>query len=194
MKCTCPVQLALVQSWGVTICMGCGISHRSPIQMIPPAYDSIGPPVRAPYSRAKRFARILSNAFGQRTPKVHSDLIKSIEACECRSPEDIYRLIRRAKPRNHKRYDSLAYLSFNLTDTPIRPLTQGEFGWCIKQFQLVLERFIKVRGTFPAYSYIVERCLLALRRDDLLRFVHKLKCKRRRRVYSGAYGDIFYHP
>ena len=149
MSCGCPRRLALVRSWGITICMGCGVAHKSAILITPPPFNTIGPPLRAPYSRAKRFARILSNCFGQRTPKVHDDLMESISMSGCRTPEDIYCLIRRSKTRTHKRYDSLAYLSFNLINTPVHPLTKGEFDWCIRRFQLVLERFIRVRGTFP---------------------------------------------
>ena len=99
--------------------------------------------------------------------------------------------MRTNKHRFAKRYDALALLSFHATGVRPPPLTLRQQQWGEYKFRDIMSIHSRVGGTFPAYSWIIERVLLGSERSDLLQFVHQLKCKHRRAVYEDRYGKVF---
>ena len=189
--CGCSSTNSCAYEYGFLTCLQCGFTfpHR-PQQLV--GYASVLCCLsRPPYSRSKRFDRILSNSYGARVPKVADSLIKELIRTECNSAEGMYNLMRQSADRQFKRYDALSYLVMNLTNSKIKPLTIDQHSWCRECFKAVLEVHANKRTTFPAYSFLVERCLCALGRSDLVQYINSLKCKRRRRYYSETYGHIF---
>ena len=146
---------------------------------------------RAPYCRRKRFDRILANSYGHRVPRVCAGLVDLILKSNCETTKDILAVMKNSRVRAFKRYDSLALLTRQLTDARPLPLSVREHRWCVCRFREVERRYVNLRGTFPAYAFIVELCLKSLGRSDLLVYVNLLRCRRRRVLYGRQYGAIF---
>ena len=190
--CSCPPAALIDHRWGLATCRICGIARTAPIQNIvrycPPCSN------RAPYSRRKRFLRLLSNTYASRVSKVHTDLLKALMHHEPKQIQDIYQFIRTSKNAHFKRYDALGFLAWHLLGQRVEPLSPNQGKWADFVFRRVETRHVQVRGTFPAYSWIIEQVLTSLNRTDLLPYVHQLKCKRRRHVYMKTYGSLFTIP
>ena len=138
--------------------------------------------------------RLLGNAYGTRVSKLHQPIVDALYSSSPKTLTDIYKFIRRSSFRSFKRYDSLAFFAINILDKKIEPLTLSELRWAKFTFREIEHKHSRVRGTFPAYSWICERALQELGRSDLCQFVHRLKCKKRRRVYEKTYGDLIRIP
>ena len=124
-------------------------------------------------------------------PRISDGLVKALIGSGCDSAVDMYKLMRRSDNRRFKRYDALGFLVTQLTSCKIQPLTIDQHAWCKRCFQQVLAVHASKKTTFPAYSFLVERCLLAMNRRDLIPYINLLKCKRRRKYYDHTYGFIF---
>ena len=189
MGCRCEASHQLDHSWGIVTCRMCGVSRPAPIRMTVPF--GYGLQHRQPYSRKRRFQRLLSNVTGQRCSHVPGILFQALQAAGAKSSRDIYLVIRRAKNRRMKRYDALSYLSQVVLGHDVAPLNINQTTWAIHTFTSIEIRHCRIRGTFPAYAFIVEQVCITIGRHDLLKYIHKLKCANRRAVYQKHYGDIF---
>ena len=178
--------------WGMGTCRRCGVSKRIQINNI--VNYSLPCPSRAPYSRRKRFMRLLGNTYGARVSKLHQPIIDALFAIQPESLSDVYEFIRTSNERAHKRYDALGFFAMHILDKKIKPLSLAQLRWAEFTFREIEYRHSRVQGTFPAYSWICEQCLLQVGRADLCQFVHRLKCKKRRQVYQEVYGPLITAP
>ena len=190
--CTCPETARVLLSWGMSSCRYCGCTYTASIGNV--VNYAVPCPNRAPYSRRKRFMRLLANTFASRVSKIGPELINALITADPKSTMDIYHFIRMAKNRIFKRYDAIGYLSYHLVGTKIKPLSLTQQKWAEYIFREIQWLHGRNRGTFPAYSWILEQVLCTLGRSDLLPYVHLLKCKRRRAVYHATYGHVFKGP
>ena len=185
----------LVQVVGMRVCSRCGITRHRPVYIR--QSSTFCCTSRPPYSRRKRFGRLLENVWGARISTCCTPLIKSLQEIKPHSSGEIYRFIRASKCRQFKRYDAVANLSTKLIpDHKILPLSDCERVWAMACFQNVESRHQKIQGCFPAYAFLIELVLLHSRpcRRDLLPYLHTLKCSKRRGKYEQLYGDIFRRP
>ena len=192
MECPCPPAFALDLGWGMSTCRRCGNSKAVQLQNV--VNYAVPCPNRAPYSRRKRYIRLLSNTFGSRVSRLHEPIVEKLVASGPASVADIYEFIRNSRTRAFKRYDAVCILAANILDFKATPLTLPQLRWAEFVFRDIEIRHSRVKGTFPAYSWICERALQELGRSDLCQFVHRLKCKKRRRVYEKTYGDLIRIP
>ena len=175
--------------WGLNICTRCGVSIRVSISNV--VNHAVPCSTRPPYSKHKRFAKLLCHTYGHRVSKISPLLIDAITSAKACTPGCVYRLIRASRGAHMKRYDAIAHLSSSLFDIRIVPILHRQSDWADYTFREVVSMHARIRGTFPAYSWCIEKCLIALDRQDLLVFVHRLKCKKRRLVYEHNYGYLF---
>ena len=192
MGCDCPATDLIDLGWGMATCRRCGVSTRMQLNNV--VNYPVPCPSRAPYSRRKRFMRLLGNSYGTRVSKLHQPIIDALYAAKPKTLAHIYDFIRTSTVRSHKRYDALAFFAIHVLDETVKPLTLAQLRWAEYTFREIQHKHGRLRGTFPAYSWVCERCLLALGRQDLCRFVHKLKCKKRREVYASLYGSLITAP
>ena len=190
--CDCPRSAAIETGWGLNICSRCGVSQSAPISNV--VNHAVPCSTRPPYSKHKRFAKLLCHTYGYRVSKIHQSLVDALNTTRIESTQDIYNLIRSSKGPHMKRYDALAHLSQYRLDKKIMPLSRIQTTWASHVFREVVSLHAHRRGTFPAYSWCIEKCLLAVNRLDLLQYVHCLKCKKRRIVYEKLYGRLFRIP
>jgi hypothetical protein len=184
MNCLCP-PASRTADCGMIVCMVCGKAHSRILEMRNGYCER--EPGRQPYSRAKRFGRLLANVWGARVTLVPSELIKLLEKCRAKTTRDILCAIRHARARKLKRYDALAYLSREYLDINIEPLTHGQVVQSAHIFSEVEHHHFRIGGCFPAYSYLIEKILEELGRFDLCAYLHILKCRKRRDMYDRNY-------
>ena len=188
--CTHP-KISIVSEGCFLLCSRCGhvldkriIYHTSHNQQLMQT-------LKTPYDRRKRFNRLLANCFGSRCSVIPEDLHVYLLSKKPRTTEDIYKYIRESKKKSHKRYDALALLSIIFLGEKITPLPESITKSADLLFILVQERHHILNDTFPCYSWIIEKILRKNNRVDLLKFVNRLKCTRRRWYYERDYGHIF---
>ena len=187
--CSCPKTQRVLLGWGET-CRLCGATTGAGQGCNVVTYQ-VRSPNRAPYSRRKRFLRLLANTYANRVSRVSKQLTDNLMLCKPRTVDDIYTFLRRSRHRWFKRYDALALLSYHILGVTVKPLSLHQQKWAEYKFRDVQWIHGRDRGTFPAYSWIIEQVLVALGRKDLLQYVHLLKCRHRRAVYTKKYGHVF---
>ena len=190
--CGCPRGAVIETGWGLNICSQCGVTVGVPISLL--VNYAVPCSGRPPYSKHKRFAKLLCHSYGHRVSRIHPSLIEKLNKTVISSAVDIYNLIRASKGTKMKRYDAIASLCIYKLGSTITPLNHNQNMWASHIFRDVVSLHARNRGTFPAYSWCIEKCLIALGREDLLRYVHRLKCKKRRTVYEHVYGHLFKTP
>ena len=186
--CTCPENERINLGW-IWTCRLCGKTHGLGLSNL--VQYAVQCPARAPYSRRKRFLRLLANTYGHRVPRVSEQLTDELCARDITSTAGIYAFMRMSRFRFAKRYDALALLSFHMTGARAMPLSLRQLQWAEYKFRDIQTIHSRTRGTFPAYSWVIEQVLLCTGRMDLLQYVHLLKCRQRRAVYEDRYGKVF---
>ena len=181
----------VVDDAGFRVCAACGQQDLCPIFIRPHACQL--PAARPPYSRRKRFQKLLHNAWSARLPSMRDDFVKYIQKHAPKTPQRIIELIRTANRREFKRYDCISRLSIEFLGHRPRPLTPCQISECMGIFQRVEIVHRRARGVFPAYSFLIELCLVKVGRPDLIQYIHRLKCPRRRSTYLKLYGPCFHH-
>ena len=173
-------------------CRECG--RRSPGRIYSMPYGGGGGhrpgSTRLRYSRIRRFSRILSNVFAHRCPTVDNRLMKLICEADLQGPAEVFRHIRSLEARWAKRYDACAYLCVNVLNHKIPPLCRDDMAYCLGRFRMVETLHRYHGGSFPAYSWIAERLLFHVNRGDLVPYIHRLKCRRRRKTYTHRYERV----
>lgn len=187
----CCAHPQVVAELGFYVCVKCGVQQHRSVYIKPCVFGRA--PSRPPYSRKKRFVKLLFNTWAARLPRVSFEFMKYIYEQRPRNPTDIVHLIRDNKTRSFKRYDCLAKLSHELLKHEILPLSQEKISFCLGIFQKIEIRHRELGGVFPAYSFILEKCFEHpfVNRIDLIKYLHLLKCVRRRCRYSNDYRDCF---
>lgn len=183
---SCCERRRMVTDLGFKVCMSCGVQGRI-IFIKPSIYGRA--PGRPPYSRRKRFLKLLYNVWGARLPKLANDFMKQISAEGPVSPRDIIKFMKVQKDRTFKRYDCVAKLSQQLLGHRPEPICPRKVAFCLGQFQRIEIRHCRICGVFPAYSFILEMCLQhpIVNRPDLIQYLHILKCPKRREKYRINY-------
>jgi hypothetical protein len=150
-------------------------------------------PTRPPYSRKKRFLKLLHNVWADRLPRMKNNFVEALVASKPKSVGQILGFIKASKEREYKRYDCLSRLSYEILKHTIDPLTHHQIRFCEGVFQRIEVKHRLLRKTFPAYSFIIEMCLRHkfIARLDLVGYLHLLKCPKRRTTYMRDYNECF---
>ena len=187
MTCACP-PAARVPDMGMFVCTLCGQAHRRVI--VRTFNREHHEPGRQPYSRAKRFSRLLANVWGDRVSCLPRGLIELLDIRKVRTVDDILHTIRTTSVRKFKRYDALAYLSREILGNTLTPLDHGQIVRAAHIFRQVERRHLQIGGCFPAYSWVIEKFLNEIGRSDLILYLHVLKCRKRRELYELMYFPL----
>ena len=188
----CPTR-RIIRDCGFQVCISCGTQDTCPVFIKPHAYSRI--PARAPYSRKNRFYKLLFNVWSARLPSMAHAFVKHIIEIGPNTPSEIIEVIRQSKSREYKRYDCISKLSIELLNHKVEPMDRRQVQLCMGFFQRVEIKHRAYGGVFPAYSFLLEQCFQhpLILRHDLVQYLHRLKCPRRRNRYSTIYGSCFHH-
>jgi hypothetical protein len=181
----------VLKDCGFFVCVHCGTQRHDPVFIMPSVYSRM--PSRPPYSRKKRFLKLLHNVWADRLPRMKGRFVKALIASNPKSVTQILCFIKTSRDREFKRYDCLSRLSYEILDHTITPLTPHQVRFCEGVFQRIEIKHRLLRKTFPAYSFIIEMCLRHkfVARLDLVRYLHLLKCNKRRATYMRDYESCF---
>lgn len=107
------------------------------------------------------------------------------------SPGALYRRLKMAKTLKRKCYDSLPLMCSHLCSTPVPTLTDVEFRKAMRYFDTVDRYLIRNSQSMISYLFCLEFILLKLGRPDMLPFINRIKCTKRRRLYQDRLSVIF---
>ena len=147
------------------------------------------------YTRKKRFRKYL-----QRVSR--SQVMTSIPNATWKylldhrpytGPKDILATLKKA-PLQRKCYDSLPMMTHYLCPYVVVPtLTRKEKERGLFMFDTIDNAYPKT-GSFISYVFILEYILKRIGRDDMLPFVSKIQCSKRRADYERQLSAIFKNP
>lgn len=145
------------------------------------------------YTKRKRFKKYLMRANRNQSantvpPETWRYLIRH---GPYKRPEELYRRLKAAKGLKRKCYDSLPLMCSHLCSTKVPSLTSDEINHAMRQFDII-DRHIQRNGE-PMISYLfcLEFILRKMNRFDMIVFINRIKCPKRRRMYHERLTSMF---
>ena len=190
-KCECGATVFEVGGFGMDFCTRCGLGTRGEIA------DTHGyvPKDRAMtytvYTRRKRFRKYLMRA--NRTQSLNTVPQETWEYLLDRRPfrdaGHVHRALKKAKHLKKKCYDSLPFMCSHLCDCTVPRLVPKEIHRAMELFDLI-DRQLNGQ-TMISYLYCLEYILLEIGRGDMIPFINRIKCEKRRRHYKERLDHMF---
>ena len=144
------------------------------------------------YTRKKRFRKYLQRVSrSQVITSIPNETWKYLlDHQPFSGPKDILTTLKKA-PIQRKCYDSLPMMTHHLcSHIKVPSLTRKEQETSLRLFDRIDRAFPK-KGGFISYVYILEFILKRLGREDMLPFVSKIQCCKRRADYHKQLTKIF---
>jgi len=181
---------------GSTVCIHCGTEE---FDFLNPMYGRqlpfcvpLMPPVS--YTRVKRFRKYLQRASMQQSGN-------SVPECTWRwlftggpysGPGAIVRRLKRAPKHIRKKcYDSLPLLTKTLCpQVDVPTLSEMDKAKALTAFRTLDDAYNKGEP-FVSYLFALEFILLRIGRGDILPFLNKIQCKKRRHAYRQRLQKIY---
>ena len=137
------------------------------------------------YTRSKRFQKYLNRACMKQSIKSVPDGTWKflLDNGPYNSPGHIIHTLKKAKLKR-KCYDCLPLFVHHLCDKYTVPtLTDREYNLALKYFQ-VIDLAFPDKKSFMSYLYILEYILSHMGRSDMLPFITRIHCRKRRENYK----------
>ena len=170
------------------VCMNCGVEKQtfdcSSVQFVYPRGHEIQVKTKQPYARSKRFAKYLARAGREQSlssvpNETWSYLLKHQPYS---GPGDILFTLKRSNLKT-KCYDSLPLLTKQLCDCSVPRLTTRESEDAMIRFNQI-EAAFPSGSKFVSYLYLLEYILIQIGRSDILPFLNRIQCTKRRKMYD----------
>jgi len=177
------------------VCTACGVENPG---YLSPADNGVWNCVLVPaqtYTRLKRFRKYLARA--SKAQNASSIPGKTWEYLIARGPYKtpgaIIRTLKGAGKRLKKKcYDSLPLLCEQLADIRVPSLTELDRFWAVAAFKKLDTAYSKGEP-FVSYLYALEYILVHIGRSDVLPFINKIQCRKRRHRYKTRLDNIYLH-
>ena len=175
------------------VCVSCGVEN--------PGYACISDPgvwncqlvPAQTYTRLKRFRKYLARASKrQSASSIPEQTWKYlIDHGPYSTPGQIVRTLKEAGKRIKKKcYDSLPLLCMQLGDFDVPSLTDSDNYRAVAAFKK-LDATYKAGEPFVSYLYALEYILVHIGREDVLPFINKIQCRKRRYKYMQRLNKIY---
>lgn len=180
--------------FGLDTCTVCGLCTRGVVGELRQYFctDRIMAPCT--YTRRKRFKKYLMRANrNQSANTVPQETWEYLmERGPFPNPAALHRCLKAAKNLKRKCYDSLPLMCTHLCSQPVPSLSNGEFNRAMHYFD-ILDHSLRSRDQ-PMISYLF--CLefilgILMGRSDMLVFINRIKCPKRRQSYHERLCAIF---
>ena len=147
---------------------------------------------RVTYTRRKRFKKYMARACQQQSSSTVPDATWKylLDRAPYRSPQHIVRTLKKAKGLKKKCYDSLPVLTANLCDVDVPTLTDTDTDACYRLFD-VIDQAVPQGQPFVSYMFTLEYILHKIDRTDVLPYLSRIQCRKRRVHYNGVLDGIF---
>ena len=182
--------------YGTLVCTACGVEDFSFVLSCHSAYSPYCVPLHsaATYTRIKRFRKYLQRASMQQSSASipESTWAYLLAGQPYRGPGNIVRRLKKApKGIRKKCYDSLPLLVKHLCPHLTVPrLTEADKLCAITSFRK-LDTAYNDGDPFVSYLYALEYILELIGRSDVVPFINKICCRKRRAAYRLRLNRIF---
>ena len=188
--CGHPEQVMYETGYGTVVCMKCGDETPGGSLCVDPSFTyprgyEITTSRKQPYTRAKRFRKYLNRAcMSQGLSSVPDATWKYLQAHGPYSgPREILLRLKRSKLSN-KCYDSLPLMTKHMCPhVRVPTMLPSEAKLAVKVFADIEACFPK-GDKFVSYLYLLEHVLIRIGRKDMLPFLNRIQCPKRRRQYE----------
>ena len=177
------------------VCVQCGVEDFTVLLNMDTAYVPYNVPLYtcAHYTRVKRFRKYLNRAAMQQSANTVPNATWEylLPAAPYASPEAIVRRLKAGTGIGKKCYDSLPFLVQHMCphlQVPHLPLQDQERA--MRVFQ-VLDRAYDAGERFVSYLFVLEYILEKIGRGDMLPFINKISCRKRRAAYRVRLDNVF---
>ena len=188
--CGHPDNVMLDTGYGTCVCMCCGIEHTGgpftfDITYTYPRGHELTIRRKQPYTRAKRFRKYLMRAcMSQGLSSIPDETWKYLERyAPYGGPQEILFRLKRSK-LNNKCYDSLPLMTQHMCPQLKVPLITQEDSCAATVVFNEIERGFSKGSKFVSYLYLLEHILVRIGRSDMLPFLNRIQCPKRRREYE----------
>ena len=184
--------------YGTLVCTRCGRENFTWILSQQSSYSPYCVPLhsQATYTILKRFRKYLQRSSMSQSktsipPGTWDYLLKG---SPYRGPSNIVRRLKKAPKHIRKKcYDSLPLLVKHLCPHLTVPrLTEADKLCAITSFR-TLDTAYHNGEPFVSYLYALEYILELIQRSDMLPFINKIQCRKRRAAYRWRLDKIFKH-
>ena len=194
-RCSCGACRRITTDYGSTVCTVCGIEDMSQIFSVESAYFSYQVPLHTAvtYTRFKRFRKYLQRAaMEQSVCSVPESTWKYLLQRTYRNPREIIRYLKRAPKHIRKMcFESLPLLTRQLCpNCTIPQLTATDKYRALESFRK-LDQAYRFGEPFVSYLYALEYILEFIGRSDVLPFINKIQCRKRRAAYRFRLDGVF---
>ena len=186
----------MIVELGSLVCTNCGHENFSNMFTVNEAYTPYSIPISGPasYTRVKRFKKYLQRAaMNQSASTIPRDTWDYLlEGQPYRGPGNIVRRLKRA-PKNVRKkcYDSLPILVRLLCPhINVPTLSEREKDNAMAAF-FMLDLAYREGEPFVSYLYVLEYILTLTGRPDILPYINKISCKKRRAAYKQRLDLVF---
>lgn len=137
------------------------------------------------YTRTKRFVKYLNRASMKQSMNSVPDATWRflLKHAPYRDPAHILRTLKKAKIKR-KCYDCLPLLTFHLCPGCTVPRISDDEQKRALDFFEVIDLAFPQKGSFMSYLYVLEFVLVSIGRADVLPFISRIQCQKRRAKYS----------
>ena len=193
---TCGQNTFMDTGFGKVVCMSCGIlqSHELACfaNVLPRGYGAVVP-AKQTYTRFKRFRKYLQRAcVNQCNSSVPDETWVYLHAHQpFRGPKDILYCLKKSKLKQ-KCYDSLPLFTKVLSDMEVPTLCKADYNTAVSLFHIIDDAWDSSEP-FVSYLFLLEWILVFIGRCDVLPFINKIQCARRRREYGDKLDQITSH-
>ena len=186
----------MIVELGSLVCTNCGHENFSNVFTTDEAYTPYSVPITSPasYTRVKRFKKYLQRAaMNQSSSTIPRDTWDYLlEGQPYRGPGNIVRRLKKAPKKVRKKcYDSLPMLVRLLCPhLRVPTLSEREKSNAMAAFS-ILDLAYREGEPFVSYLYVLEYILALTGRGDLLPYINKISCKKRRAAYRRRLDLVF---
>ena len=185
-----------VTEYGTLVCTGCGVENFSWLLSAQTSYSPYCVPLHshATYTRVKRFRKYLQRAsMQQSTSTIPACTWEYLfQGCPYVRPASIVRQLKKAPKHIRKKcYDSLPLLVKVLCPHISVPrLTEADKFRAMSAFKQLDEAYQNGEA-FVSYLYALEYILEYIDRSDVVPFINKICCRKRRAAYHARLNKVF---
>jgi hypothetical protein len=191
----CDVPL-IETDYGTLVCCSCGVEDFRYVLYSRSCTHTYCVPIHSTttYTRLKRFKKYLNrSSMSQSQNSVPEPTWEYLfKHAPYTGPRDIIRTLKKApKTVRKKCYDCLPLLVHNLCPNHHVPRLNESEKYRAIRFFLVLDKAYQGGEPFVSYLFALEYILRMIGRADMLPYLNKISCKKRRYAYNGRLARIF---
>ena len=188
------IEYIRVTEYGTLVCTRCGIENFNFLESNGYVSHCSNLYTHTCYTRLKRFRKYLQRAGMQQSSASIPEATWSylLAGVPFRGPGNIVRYLKKAPKRIRKKcYDSLPLLVMNLCPhIKVPTLTEADTLNAMSAFQRLDEAYNNGEP-FVSYLFVLEYILGFIGRTDMLPFINKISCRKRRAAYRLRLNRIY---